>query len=1144
MPSPSIPPPQLLRPPTLPALPALSPGVSHVWTLTASFTLGVSVDSFDAAAQQTFKVNLADQLHGISVADIELSVEAGSLVLTVQICVPSREDADRLFSPLSSAQLINGLGAALGYSIEAASVPLVVPVVLSALSPPPSNRGASDALIIPNSNRDAGDRLTIIVVTASAASAVICGIAGAFVMRRRRRRAKRAESGHRAVQPSDIPSLVGHPGNDQTSSTLLSLDVDQILVTTHVKRLHPMLRRAQQWIVHAPGVLRAHAGADIELRITKSRIYLEQAIVAGANGVVEQWPLRTLASVKRIRHEMRNTALELTMVAQQGGQLGGSVLFDFNSRDDRERVVQILQTERPQLVPPDEDLQAMTEKWHEGEIDNYTYLLHVNECASRSFTDLLQYPIMCALANSQRASSPLSALLTPASVSRRPWVLSDYRSESLDLDNPHSFRPLWKPVGAPAEQRLAGTGVCQPQLQRYAGDEVVELLYHTHNLSPAHVAYYLSRIFPMLTHHIQSGSDDQPSCTFVSVEETWQNVSVHSNGDRTELIPQFYSDASFLIETTGDVASPVVLLPPWANGSASEFVRLMRAALESEFVSAHLHLWIDLVFGNKQLGGAALAADNLLHPNTYAGGQTPPQLFQQPHCPRRHTAKRAFAWRAAQPTATAFHAELREISCFLDDFAVQKTGLSPSEQPALVEVLRQMSSDLHLTHMRTLKNEYLKAEAAPRNFAESCTCSNDLTSYNLSERHPFYKLYKEFCDLVIRLFDTQDHGSASGPSAEARVVALSDAVQLGLTKVHDIIASSLPPPVEERSSSKILRALVLDEITSRLLKRPIMPCIRDVHCTEDAIFAERTEQYAGLRPNHFGSIALPRQFWLASADDTSNPPYDGAIRLLHFLPSTYSSRRKLNLLSQVLESIQQHVWIYHGISSPEDQTLGENQHLILETKHLLLIVVYVLSQSSCTLYLCSELAFIEHFSEEGSLRGKQGGYLKIFEDALSHLCSLSLKDLHDAGLLLDKTGAGTGTSERAQESCDYTPTPSSAPTRTTARAPAASCTPIRKPPITAVSAVTPSPRSHGHLMHNLSEQSQRELAAISPASTPSTPFRQPSCIGERLTRTRASFGGGASTPGTDAQGSGEVASGADIACVEVSSCGLGQASYV
>jgi hypothetical protein len=98
-------------------------------------------------------------------------------------------------------------------------------------------------------------------------------------------------------------------------------------------------------------------------------------------------------------------------------------------------------------------------------------------------------------------------------------------------------------------------------------------------------------------------------------------------------------------------------------GSAEEFVRLHREALESEHVSAHLHEWIDLVFGYKQRGPEAAAACNCFYYLTYenavdtAGiedpverraveaqiadyGQTPRQLFRRPH-PKRKLATEA-----------------------------------------------------------------------------------------------------------------------------------------------------------------------------------------------------------------------------------------------------------------------------------------------------------------------------------------------------------------------------------------------------------------------------------------------------------------------------------------------------------------------
>lgn len=87
-----------------------------------------------------------------------------------------------------------------------------------------------------------------------------------------------------------------------------------------------------------------------------------------------------------------------------------------------------------------------------------------------------------------------------------------------------------------------------------------------------------------------------------------------------ELVPEFYDT-----ETKGDFlvnkyeidfgerhdGSKVnnVGLPPWAD-SPEHFVVELREALESEYVSRHLHLWIDLIFGYKQRGDEAVKANN------------------------------------------------------------------------------------------------------------------------------------------------------------------------------------------------------------------------------------------------------------------------------------------------------------------------------------------------------------------------------------------------------------------------------------------------------------------------------------------------------------------------------------------------------
>lgn len=178
-------------------------------------------------------------------------------------------------------------------------------------------------------------------------------------------------------------------------------------------------------------------------------------------------------------------------------------------------------------------------------------------------------------------------------------MLRDYSSKTLDLGNRHSFRELWKPMGALDEKRLASARERQrEQLSLQLGEEVP--LYRTHYSSPAYVAYYLLRVKPELTVHIQRGTLDQASRTFCSVNATWLGASERDSSDIKELIPQFYSDSSCFTNERGFAPSGDVELPPWAHGSASEFVQRMREALESDYVSAHLHLWIDLIFGVKQ----------------------------------------------------------------------------------------------------------------------------------------------------------------------------------------------------------------------------------------------------------------------------------------------------------------------------------------------------------------------------------------------------------------------------------------------------------------------------------------------------------------------------------------------------------------
>nr|XP_020843923.1 WD repeat and FYVE domain-containing protein 3 [Phascolarctos cinereus] len=285
---------------------------------------------------------------------------------------------------------------------------------------------------------------------------------------------------------------------------------------------------------------------------------------------------------------------------------------------------------------------SVTQRWERGEISNFQYLMHLNTLAGRSYNDLMQYPVF-------------------------PWVLADYDSQEVDLTNPKTFRNLAKPMGAQTDERLT------QYKKRYRdwedpNGETPAYHYGTHYSSAMIVASYLVRMepFTQIFLRLQGGHFDLADRMFHSVREAWYSASKHNMADVKELIPEFFYLPEFLLNSNNfDLGCKQngtklgnVILPPWAKGDPREFIRVHREALECDYVSAHLHEWIDLIFGYKQQGPAAVEAVNVFHHLFYEGqvdiynindplketatigfinnfGQIPKQLFKKPHPPKR-----------------------------------------------------------------------------------------------------------------------------------------------------------------------------------------------------------------------------------------------------------------------------------------------------------------------------------------------------------------------------------------------------------------------------------------------------------------------------------------------------------------------------
>ncbi len=357
------------------------------------------------------------------------------------------------------------------------------------------------------------------------------------------------------------------------------------------------------------------------------------------------WPLETVVNVRGMRHLSRKVALEVEFV-------GGKTRFiAFETERDAQLVYRAIVAAKPRLLhslhssallrrrrPPSAaswlGASKATERWMQGAMSNFEYLMQLNRAAGRSYADLAQYPVM-------------------------PWVVADWKSSHLDLSNPAVYRDLSCPVGAlnPARRQ---------QLRDRYGEGSPPFHHGSHFSNSGTILFWLLRQEPFATLHLelQGGRFDHPDRLFSSLPEAWNGVWNNAQ-DCKEMVPELFYDASFLVnsncfvfgQTQGGAEVDDVVLPPWAK-SAEDFVALHRAALESEYVSQNLHRWIDLVFGAASRGPRAVEALNVFYWVTYPEnidwkrvedgqarkalvaqienfGQCPDLLFKSPHPPRR-----------------------------------------------------------------------------------------------------------------------------------------------------------------------------------------------------------------------------------------------------------------------------------------------------------------------------------------------------------------------------------------------------------------------------------------------------------------------------------------------------------------------------
>ncbi|ORX56074.1 hypothetical protein BCR36DRAFT_176834 [Piromyces finnis] len=229
---------------------------------------------------------------------------------------------------------------------------------------------------------------------------------------------------------------------------------------------------------------------------------------------------------------------------------------------------------------------SLVSQWTEGYISNYDYIMELNKLAGRRFGDPNFHPIL-------------------------PWVI-DFNGDSQFS----SWRDLTK-----------------SKFRINKGDEQLDLQWND-SVFPHHITNMLSDVtyyvylarktsVPVLKNFVRSRykPDEYPT----SIQRLYEWTP-------DECIPEFYTDPSIFKSIHEDMCD--LQLPKWAS-SFEDFIKKHREALESDYVSSRIHLWINLTFGYKLTGKEAIKAKNVALP-LVADDQKfmkhgIKQLFTKPH---------------------------------------------------------------------------------------------------------------------------------------------------------------------------------------------------------------------------------------------------------------------------------------------------------------------------------------------------------------------------------------------------------------------------------------------------------------------------------------------------------------------------------
>uniref|UniRef100_A0A672PLH5 Lysosomal trafficking regulator n=1 Tax=Sinocyclocheilus grahami TaxID=75366 RepID=A0A672PLH5_SINGR len=270
------------------------------------------------------------------------------------------------------------------------------------------------------------------------------------------------------------------------------------------------------------------------------------------------WTYEEIKEVHKRWWQLRDNAMEIFLTN------GRTLLLAFDTTKYRDDVYHnILSSELPNLLEYG-NISALTHLWSSGQITNFEYLTHLNKHAGRSFNDLMQYPVF-------------------------PFILRDYTSETLDLQDTSIYRNLSKPIAVQSKEKedryVDNYRYLEEEYKKGKREDdpmppVQPYHYGSHYSNSGTVLHFLVRLPPFTKMFLayQDQSFDIPDRTFHSMNTTWRLSSYESMTDVKELIPEFFYLPEFLVNREGGA---LVLLTYFGMDVSAVEDPVQRRALET-----------------------------------------------------------------------------------------------------------------------------------------------------------------------------------------------------------------------------------------------------------------------------------------------------------------------------------------------------------------------------------------------------------------------------------------------------------------------------------------------------------------------------------------------------------------------------------